>query len=526
MYQWLGDWARGFLCHNLASEGNNRDRLPSMLAHDPVCRSAPATFQIFRHPYFDSSKGRLGPRVLKREPAAHRFRESCGEEAMSDDLKRRDFLTAVAGAGGLAVAGVSPAAALADVGDDEVASTRPWWVRQVDKPVLVIDDATYTRFDQHKNVLNAYRSYVTEERAQEIQELKQAMSKDVEAGDLPGYRREDQALMLAGWTLRGTGNMNRGLRAWASSGRGGNPPAPWETTPERAANAVKKAARFFGSAETGISVFDRRHVFSRSYGVDIHFEDVEEPYEIEGEKAVIPDRVKYAIAVVARMSPDMASLAPSQLCDATSSLGYSRLEFTVGHLAAFIRNLGYTAIPSVNGLGSSIPFAVDGGLGEVGRTNRFISPVYGPAVQLGKVLTDMPMAVDKPIHFGLKEFCIACGRCAESCPVQALSFDAEPSFEARGEWNNPGHQTWYEDGVKCYEFWEQTNSYCSTCIMVCPWAKKDKSVLHEIVKASSAKMPILDRFLASMDESFGYGRQKDPDKWWNLDLLEHGIDSM
>ena len=101
MYQWLGDWARGFLCHNLASEGSHRDRLPSMLAHDPVFRSAPATFQIFRHPYFDSSKGRLGPRVLKREPAAHRFRESCGEEAMSDDLKRRDFLTAVAGAGAL-----------------------------------------------------------------------------------------------------------------------------------------------------------------------------------------------------------------------------------------------------------------------------------------------------------------------------------------------------------------------------------------------------------------------------------------
>ena len=53
-------------------------------------------------------------------------------------------------------------------------------------------------------------------------------------------------------------------------------------------------------------------------------------------------------------------------------------------------------------MGSSIPFAVDAGLGEVGRTNRFISPIFGPAVQLGKVLTDMPMAVDKPIRFGLK----------------------------------------------------------------------------------------------------------------------------
>lgn len=444
---------------------------------------------------------------------------------MTDDVKRRDFLAACVGAGGLAAGGVSSRVALSAIGEDEIVSTRPWWVSQVDQQVLAIDDDVYARFNQHKNVLSAYREYVSEERAQGVEEKKEAMRADVEAGNLPGYRREDNALMSAGWTLRGTGNMNRGLRAWAPRRRGG-PATPWETTPEKAANVVKRAARFFGAADTGIAPLDRRHIYSRSYRVDIQFEDVDEAYEIEGEKAVIPEKVKYAIAVVVRMSPDMAALAPSQLCDATTSLGYSRLEFTVGHLGAFIRNLGYTAIPSVNGLGSSPAFAVDAGLGEMGRTNRFISPIFGPAVQLGKVLTDMPMAVDKPIHFGLKEFCTVCGRCAETCPSKSLSFDEEPSFETRGEWNNPGHQTWYEDSVSCFEFWDESSSYCSTCIMVCPWAKKDKTVLHEIVKASSAKMPFLDRFLANMDESFGYGRQKDPDAWWDLDLLEHGIDSM
>jgi epoxyqueuosine reductase QueG len=135
------------------------------------------------------------------------------------------------------------------------------------------------------------------------------------------------------------------------------------------------------------------------------------------------------------------------------------------------------------------------------------------------------MVTDKPVHFGLKEFCTACGRCAESCPSRALSFDEEPNFTVRGEWNNPGHQAWYEDSVKCFEFWEESNSYCSTCIMVCPWAKQDKTALHEIVKAASVKLPILNRLLVAMDENFGYGRQKDPDRWWDLDLLEHGIDS-
>ena len=260
--------------------------------------------------------------------------------------------------------------------------------------------------------------------------------------------------------------------------------------------------------------------------MDIVFEDVEEPYDVKNEKAVIPEKCKYAVAVVVRMSPEMAARAPSQLCDATTSLGYSRLEFTVGLLAEFIRNLGYIAIPSVNGLGSSIPFAVDAGLGEVGRTNRFISPVFGPAVQLGKVLTDMPVATDKPIRFGLKEFCMVCGRCTESCPSKALAFEKEPNFKIKGEYSNPGHQTWFEDCIKCFEFWEESNSYCSICIMVCPWAKQDKTIIHEIVKASSATIPALDGFFTAMDKTFGYGEQKDVDKWWDLDLLEHGIDRM
>jgi len=446
---------------------------------------------------------------------------------MTDRIKRRDFLATCVCAGGAAAGSAADISmpVTPSLGSEEIASARPWWAEQVNEPVLAIDDDVYARFNQHKNVLNAYRDYVSEERAAEVEDKKEAMRADVEAGTMPGYRREDNALMLAGWTLRGTGNMNRGLRSWAPQRRRGEPPTPWETTPEHAANVIKRAAYFFGAGDVGIAPLDRRHIFTRSYGVDIHFEDVEEAYESENEKAVIPNKVQYAIAIVMRMSPDVAALAPSQLCDATTSLGYSRLEFTVGHLGAFIRNLGFTAIPSVNGLGSSPPFAVDAGLGEMGRTNRFISPIFGPAVQVGKVLTDLPMAVDKPIHFGLREFCTVCGRCAETCPSQALSYDEEPSFEVRGEFNNPGHQTWYEDCVRCFEFWEESNSYCSTCIMVCPWAKKDKTAVHEIVKASSAKLPFLDRLLANMDERFGYGRMKDPDAWWHLDLSEHGVES-
>jgi len=50
-------------------------------------------------------------------------------------------------------------------------------------------------------------------------------------------------------------------------------------------------------------------------------------------------------------------------------------------------------------------------------------------------------------------------------------------------------------------------------------------MIHEIVKATGAKIPALDIFFNAMDEAFGYGRQKDADKWWSLNLPEYGIDT-
>jgi hypothetical protein len=62
-------------------------------------------------------------------------------------------------------------------------------------------------------------------------------------------------------------------------------------------------------------------------------------------------------------------------------------------------------------------------------------------------------------------------------------------------------------------------------LAVCPWTKKDKTMIHDIVKATSAKIPALDGFFTSMDEAFGYGSQKSSEQWWHLDLPEYGIDT-
>jgi epoxyqueuosine reductase QueG len=137
----------------------------------------------------------------------------------------------------------------------------------------------------------------------------------------------------------------------------------------------------------------------------------------------------------------------------------------------------------------------------------------------------MELALDKPIDFGLMEFCKVCRRCADACPAKCLSLYDEPNLMVKGEWNNPGHQAWFEDSPQCLAYWRESTSGCSICLAVCPWSKKDKTMIHNIVKASSAKIPVLNRFFANMDESFGYGEQKSAKKWWSLNLPEYGIDT-
>jgi epoxyqueuosine reductase len=443
-------------------------------------------------------------------------------------MKRRDFFKFGIGGAGLAVgSGLASGADNSPSSPGKSVYGHPWWAKMIPRPKLAVDDNVYSRFNASNNVFGSFaRYYGTENRKKLMKESRNKTMKYY-LEKRPGYRLEDRALADAAWVISRLGGLNRGTRAWTSKSvrtpeqRGIE---KYKASPEEAAQLIKAAARYFGAATVGITLLDRRHINSQERGKEIVFESAGEPYENE-EKLVIPDKCKYAVSLSVQMSLDNLQCSPTAISSAGSSLGYSRCEFLVAGLAQFIRGLGYVAIPSVNDLGSSVAFGVDAGLGELGRTNRLITPEFGPYVRLCKVLTDLPLATDKPIDFGLLEFCKVCKRCAEACPSNCLSFDDGPSFKVKGEWNNPGHQAWFEDSPKCLAYWQESTSGCSICIPVCPWAKKDKTMIHEIVKASSAKIPALDLFFNAMDEAFGYGRQKDADKWWSLNLPEYGINT-
>jgi epoxyqueuosine reductase len=157
--------------------------------------------------------------------------------------------------------------------------------------------------------------------------------------------------------------------------------------------------------------------------------------------------------------------------------------------------------------------AIDAGFGEQGRNGKLITPEFGPNVRLCKVITDLPLARDYPIRFGVKEFCAVCKKCAECCPSKAIPF-GEPSWNGVSISNNPGVFTWQLNNDTCRKYWALgPGTNCTICIRVCPFTK-NAGFLHEIVKLFISRIPALNPILRRADDLLGYGKEKDPGRFW------------
>jgi reductive dehalogenase len=291
----------------------------------------------------------------------------------------------------------------------------------------------------------------------------------------PGFRIQERALAEGAWTLFRSSQpaVGSGMLSWtrlivrtpAEMGVD-----PYTASPKEMAETVKNAAKRYGAGSVGIAPMNEAYVNMTEMGRPIFFEDVEVP-ESTPEKLVIPKKMKWVVAIAIPMDLDLLEQVPNENSDAAVALGYLKSVIVVSALAEFIRSLGYQAIPCVNDTAQSIPFALDAGLGEMGRTNKLITKDYGAGARLCKVFTDMPMEYDKPIKFGVEEHCKTCHSCADACPTRALSFDDEPSYKTKGPWSNPNHLAWFEDSFKCFQQWQRVGNGCGICMAVCPYTK-------------------------------------------------------
>lgn len=270
---------------------------------------------------------------------------------------------------------------------------------------------------------------------------------------------------------------------------------PASSTVERSPAAwsaeVRGLARGWGALAVGITELRPYHVYTR---VGRGSGRWGEPVELGH---------RWAVAFTVEMDHQAMAHAPGAPVIAESARQYATSAMVSVQLAAFMRRCGYPARAHVDGNYRVIAplVARDAGLGDIGRMGLIMTPKLGPRVRLGVVTTDMPLVADPGADDpAMLDFCSACRKCADNCPVAAIPHgDREPIDDG---WR------WRIDAESCYRYWNYTGTDCGACMRVCPYSHPD-SPPHNLVRWATARSGGMRRLLLWLDDVF-YGRRPKP----------------
>lgn len=161
---------------------------------------------------------------------------------------------------------------------------------------------------------------------------------------------------------------------------------------------------------------------------------------------------------------------------------YNLISLVTVTLANVIRSWGFRTLaltPEVFPF-MVVPTFIDAGMGEQGRMGITVSKEFGNNFRPGIVATDMPLVADKPVDFGLQDFCDKCRVCYDACPVRAIPKDRK---KVRGVYR------WQMDPKKCRGYWSKMGHSCSICQASCPW-NFDSTPFHNTMRTLTQKIPI------------------------------------
>ncbi|WP_416235101.1 4Fe-4S double cluster binding domain-containing protein [Pararhodobacter sp.] len=323
-----------------------------------------------------------------------------------------------------------------------------------------------------------------------------------------GFQQKDFALRNAAWLVSDIIS-NRSAAEGVREGfqapiRPDTPVAPVQVPvedPQAMATEIKRVAKFFGADLCGITAMDPRWI----YASQVDTRDFSEaPVDL-------PPGLGNVIVLGHQMDAPLVQTYPSALAGAATGREYSHEAAIVMQLAAFIRNMGYRAVASMNDTGLVIPFAVKAGLGEYARNQLVITAEFGPRLRFSKIFTDLPLTHDAPKPLGVKAVCDICTRCAEACPVKALPFGA-PEAGGTNRSAIKGVVKWTSDAEKCFGYWAKLASDCAICLRVCPFNRDFGRLRNRLwLKLALSRFRRLALWL---DDRSGRAKRLKPRDWW------------
>jgi reductive dehalogenase len=205
---------------------------------------------------------------------------------------------------------------------------------------------------------------------------------------------------------------------------------------------------------------------------------------------------------------------------AQSMRAYMRGGEICGVVAAFIRALGWSARSQTNADSDvlQLPLALHAGLGELGRIGEIVlNPFVGPRFKSAVITTDLPLAHDQPIDFGLQDTCAKCRKCARECPCSAISQGDKVLFN--------GYEMWKPDVERCarYRVTNPHGSACGRCMKTCPY-NHEGLLAHRALLWAAIHLPFTRRWIVALDDRVGNGSINPAKTWWtDLEIVDGRI---
>lgn len=288
-----------------------------------------------------------------------------------------------------------------------------------------------------------------------------------------GFGPRDFALRNAAWLVSdiiSNRSADDGLReGFQGTIKNDTPVAPIKAelgAPADESRDIKRLARFFGADLCGITHIDPRW----------HYTHRPDTAQMKPVPNALPDGMTHVIVMGHEMDKGLVDTYPSALAGAATGREYSHEAAIVMQLAAYIRNLGYQAIASMNDTALVVPYAIKAGLGEYGRNQMVLTPQFGPRVRFSKIFTDMPLAVDVVRELGLTKYCHNCTICAEACPPKALP-KGEPKVGSDSPSTLKGVKKWSANCEACFGYWAKLKTDCAICMRVCPFNHRNQGTV-------------------------------------------------
>jgi reductive dehalogenase len=437
-----------------------------------------------------------------------------------EGVSRRDFFGILAGsAAAFASGGLLPKDILKEPTPDTPAPRDiPFWVRQVDKPTYTKDIVgPIVKCDQRIHPINFSKLMpgdgYYEKIFQQYPELLsrwQALAPDRDPDPVKAQRK---GLSIPGFLAA---RINVVPATWLAGADTVTPKPSPKAIPVEAGDMsvrVKEMARMMGALDCKIGPVNQDWIYSIRAG---------EP----GVTGSYPDYwgtpnvLTHKFAIVLAVPENLGDLVDGDgpIANMRTLWAYTHGANMAVVLTQYIAKLGYSvrAHHVADGQSPLIPLAIDAGMGELGRNGICVHPTLGSHFRLAAVTTDMPLVMDKPIDFGLQDFCENCKICAEACPGGAIDPGPKraPKDIATDGARAFGVKKWLMDGIKCRVYWGTNGLSCYRCMIACPWSKPDNFIHNSVRPFAALGGPTAATVLTSMERSFYGTFDKSPDPKW------------